>query len=77
MDVNPIKLIQLKNSWTQFKQNHPKFSSFCKAVYKTSLQEGTVIEFKVTTPDGREVRSNIKLQPSDLDFFQEIMNLKS
>ena len=77
MDVNPIKLIQLKNSWTKFKQNHPKFSSFWKAVYKTSLQEGTVIEFKVTTPDGREVRSNIKLQPSDLDFFQEIMNLKS
>ena len=42
-----------------------------------SCKEGTVIEFKVTTPDGREVRSNIKLQPSDLDFFQEIMNLKS
>lgn len=77
MDMNPMKLLQLKNSWEQFKQNHPKFSSFWKAVYKNSLNEGTVIEFKVTTPEGKELASNIKLQQSDLKFFEEIMSMKS
>lgn len=77
MDMNPLKLMQLKNSWTHFKQNHPKFSSFWKAAYNSSLKEGTIIEFKVTSPEGKELASNIKLQASDLDFFQEIMSMKS
>ena len=77
MDMNPMKLLQLKNSWGQFKQNHPKFSSFWKAVYKNSLDEGTVIEFKVTAPDGKVLASNIKLRESDLKFFEELMSMKS
>ncbi len=77
METNPRKLRQLKNSWGQFKQNHPKFSSFWKAVYKNSLDEGTVIEFKVTAPDGKVLASNIKLRESDLKFFEEIMSMKS
>lgn len=77
MDFNPVKLLQLKNSWGQFKQNHPKFSSFWKAVYKNSLDEGTVIEFKVTSPDGKVLASNIKLRESDLELFHEIMSMKS
>ena len=77
MDLNPVKLLQLKNSWGQFKQNHPKFSTFWKAVYKNSLCEGTVIEFKVTNPEGKELASNIKLKYSDLEFFEEIMGMKN
>lgn len=77
MNMNPIKLAQLKTSWGQFKQNHPKFSSFWKAVYKNSLCEGTVIEFKVTTPEGKELASNIKLRESDLKFFEDIMSMRS
>lgn len=77
MDFNPMKLLQLKNSWGQFKQNHPKFSSFWKSVYKNSLSEGTVIEFKVTSPEGNTLASNIKLKDSDLKFFEEIMSMKS
>ena len=77
MDFNPVKFLRLKNSWGQFKQNHPKFSSFWKAVYKNYLDEGTVIEFKVTAPDGKVLASNIKLRESDLELFHEIMNMKS
>ena len=77
MDFNPMKLLQLKNSWGQFKQNHHKFSSFWKSVYKNSLSEGTVIEFKVTSPEGNTLASNIKLKDSDLKFFEEIMSMKS
>lgn len=75
MSMNPMAFLQLKDSWKRFVQNHPKFPLFWKAVYKNSLEVGTVIEFKVTAPDGKELASNLKVQESDLEFLKEIMTM--
>lgn len=77
MSLNPMTLIQLKSSWERFTAAHPKFPKFWKAAYKSSLAEGTIIEFKVTAPDGKELASNIKLTKDDLELASQLKELLS
>lgn len=73
--MNPLKLLQLKSAWERFQTNHPKFPKFLSTVCKKSVMEGTVIEIRVTSPDGEEVASNIKLKADDVALFQELQDL--
>lgn len=73
--MNPLKLLQLKSAWDRFNTNHPKFPKFLSAVYKKGLAEGTVIELRVTTPEGEEMAANIKLKGDDIALFQEMQDL--
>lgn len=73
--INPLKLLQLKSAWERFKSNHPRFPLFLSAVSKRGIKKGTVIEFKVTTPEGEELVSNIKIKQSDIALFHEITNM--
>ena len=72
MGINPMMLLQLKNAWTRFTANHPKFPLFWKSVWKNGISEGTVIEFKVTTPDGKELCSNLKVSNDDLELMEQM-----
>lgn len=72
--MNPLRFIQLKSAWEQFKKNHPKFPRFVQASSQY-IQEGTVIEFRITAKDGREITSNVKLKESDILLFQELKEL--
>ncbi|WP_432626696.1 hypothetical protein [Brotaphodocola sp.] len=73
--MNPLKLLQLKSAWDRFKSNHPRFPLFLSAASKRGIKEGTVLEFKITTPEGEELVSNIKIKQDDLALFQEVTNL--
>lgn len=73
--MNPLKLLQLKSAWDRFNANHPKFPKFLSAVYKKGLAEGTVIELRVTTPEGEEMAANVKLKGDDIALFQEMQDL--
>lgn len=73
--INPVKLLQLKESWDIFKQNHPKFPRFLSVVHKHAIQEGTIIEFKVLSPDGKEYCSNIRLKKSDIALMDNIRDI--
>lgn len=75
MSLNPMTLMQLKTSWDRFTSAHPKFPKFWKAAYKSGLTEGTIIEFKVKTPDGKELASNIKLTGDDLELAARLQEL--
>lgn len=73
--MNPLKLLQFKEAWGRFKNNHPKFPNFLNAILNNGLEEGTVIEFHVTTADGKEFSSNIKLKEDDVAMFYELRDL--
>ncbi len=73
--MNPLKLLQIQNAWNTFKANHPKFPLFVDALAKEGLSEGTVIEIKVTTPEGKEFQSNIKMTASDMELIHSLKNL--
>lgn len=73
--MNLAALIQLKDAWNSFKTRHPKFPLFTKAVCEHSLAEGTVIEIKVTAPDGKVMNSNLKLRKEDLELIRYLNEL--
>jgi len=39
------------------------------------MKEGTIIAVKVTTPDGKEIESNIKITANDITTFQQLMEI--
>lgn len=75
MNINPMKLLQIKGAWEKFQQNHPKFLQFLKAAGKNALSEGSVVEISVTTADGRKMNTNIKVTRQDMELFEQIQEL--
>lgn len=68
--MNLGTLMQLKEEMMAFQTRHPKFPLFLKAVHGKALTEGTIIDIKVTAPDGQELTSNLKLTAEDLELIK-------
>lgn len=76
MNLNQLAMIQkLKECIGHFRSNHPKFPLFLNAVSREALIEGSVIEITVTTPEGRNYCSNIKLGQDDLELLECLKSL--
>lgn len=67
--MNPMQLLKAKDQLGKFKERHPKFLPFIKAIGKKA-GAGSVIEVKVTNPDGTSTTSNIKLTPEDIALLK-------
>ena len=74
--INPLRLLQLKSAWEQFQARHPKFPAFLNAASRNTLEEATIIDVTVTSPDGRQIGTNLKLTAEDLQLLQEIKELR-
>ena len=78
MNLNQLALLQqLKSGMDRFRANHPKFPMFLKAVSQDGLKEGTIVEINVTTPDGKNYWSNVKLTVDDMEFIDVLKNMGS
>lgn len=75
MAMNPMALLQLKERLNLFNQDHPKMLPFLTAV-KDKMQEGTILELKVTDVEGKEMVSNIRLTANDMETFRILTNMK-
>lgn len=75
--INPMKLLQLKNSWDRFKARHPKFPSFISSVTKGAVSQGSIIEITVTTADGKTISSNLKVTAEDMQLIEDVKELMS
>ena len=73
--INPTQLFQLMGAWQNFTANHPKFPKFLKAVAAEGIQENTIIEVSVTTPEGKTYCSNLKITQSDLELLEQFKNI--
>ncbi|MDY4515649.1 MAG: hypothetical protein ACI4EM_07315 [Hominisplanchenecus sp.] len=71
MNINPMKLMQMRNAWSQFMVRHPKLPGYFQAVSQKALQEGTVMEISIKTPDGETLASNIRLTAEDIALMAE------
>ena len=71
--MNPMQLLKAKDQIGKFRERHPKFIPFLKSL-SNKVMDGSVLEVKLTNPDGNSTTSNIKLTPEDLkilkDFFK-------
>lgn len=68
-------VMKMKSAWDTFNHNHPKFMPFCQAVGREGIGVGTIIEVKVTSPEGKEFNTNMKLTQSDLDLFEQVRSM--
>ncbi len=76
MDFNNMgAAMKLMGAWNKFKQNHPKFPAFLKAVAKMGIKEDTVLEIIVTTPEGEKIETSIKVTESDLELIQSLRQM--
>lgn len=73
--MNIQAMMQMKKAWNTFTANHPKFPGFLKAAQST-LREGTLIEFKITTAEGRTIESNLRLTASDMELMETIRQMQ-
>lgn len=73
--LNFSQLMGLKGKIDVLKANHPKFVGFVNAVNSRAIKEGTVMEIKVTTPEGEVIETAIKLQASDLEALNDIADM--
>ncbi len=73
MDIGTI--FTLKQSWSRFCKDHPKFPEFLLAVKNKGLPENTELTFVVTYPDGQSLRSGVRLKPSDAETFEKLIAL--
>ncbi|MCQ2506348.1 MAG: hypothetical protein MJ113_04130 [Lachnospiraceae bacterium] len=74
MDMNST--MKFAMAWNQFKNNHPKFPAFLKALTNKGIKEGSVVEIIVTSFDGEKIESSIKITKSDLELFESIKNMQ-
>lgn len=72
---NPSKLLKFRESWGAFEQRHPKFTIFLGAIMKSGIGQDSIVEIKITYPDGRVLESNLKVMPEDVEFLKEIGEL--
>jgi len=73
--MNPMALLTLKSSFEKFQNNHPRFIQFAQAIMQMGIQEGTILECKVITPDGKELQTNLKITQDDLEMFEKIKEM--
>ena len=73
--MNPAALFKLKAIQDTFIKNHPKFPNFLQAVKRKGIQAGDIISITIETPDGEKLESNIKVQSSDVEAFNQLMEL--
>ena len=69
-------MMKLGGLWGKFTKNHPKFPQFIKAVQKNGLKVDTIIDVKITYPDGSVVDSNLKITDTDLQIIEELKKMK-
>ena len=65
-------MMKFVGAWNSFKENHPKFPAFCKAVAQKALKEDTVIEIVVTTPENERIETSLKVKASDLELLKSL-----
>ncbi len=74
--MNPMILLQLKQRLDAFRATHPIFQNFLSFIHKNAIEEGSIIEIKVITPDGKEYESNLKLTAEDVETIRMIEDFR-
>lgn len=74
--MNPRRMLELAKLQQKFKKNHPKVFPFLKAASEKALQEGSVVDISVTTPEGKVMRTNLRIKPEDLEIVEQLKQMR-
>ncbi len=70
--MNPIDMLQLGAKVQTFKEQHPRFPAFIKKVGKEAIKENAIVEVKVTSVEGQDYVTNLRLTAEDIEFLNMI-----
>ena len=70
MDIN--SLLSLRQAWHSFRQNHPKFPDFLRAVKAKGAVPGAEITIAVSYPDGEALKAGRKLKESGAERINNL-----
>lgn len=73
--MNPMALMKIKGLLDKFRENHPKVPLFFNAVSQ-SIDEGSVIEINVTTSQGKNLCTNMRVTSDDIDMIRQIKGMQ-
>ena len=74
--MNIQALMQAKQLWSRFKQNHPKFEPFMNAVRSRGIPEGTVVSIEVEYPnEGGSMKTNMRVSEDDMEILDLLKSL--
>ena len=73
--INPFDFFKVKAGLGKLGEEHPKLFPFMKAVSAAGAREGTIVEMRVTTPEGQVLESNMKLTANDIELFRMIREI--
>ena len=74
--MNPMAFLTLKSDIDKFQENHPKFIQFIKAMSQSGgIQEGTILECKAISPEGKEISTNIRISQDDLELLEKMKEM--
>ncbi|MBP5291641.1 MAG: hypothetical protein J6Y90_03365 [Lachnospiraceae bacterium] len=74
MNINPMKLMGLKEKFNASRNSHPKFVQFVDVVSR-KIEKGTVVGIKVTLPDGKVIESNINVNEADIELLKALKGM--
>ena len=73
--MNPANTLRLMQEFNRFRNDHPRAVSFAQSIARDGLTEGTVIEIKVTAPNGEEKICNLRVLDKDLALVELMKEL--
>jgi len=68
-------LMQIKVHWNIFKTNHPKVEPFIEDIKSTPVCENMEIAIAIRYPDGKELKTGIRVTQSDLSLLDDVQKL--
>lgn len=74
--MNPMDVMQLGSRLQTFSSQHPKFGAFLREAGRDAMREGSIIEMKVTSPEGQEYVTNIRLTAEDVETINMIRSMR-
>lgn len=72
--MNPMALMKMKALGDKFKANHPKVPLFFNAAVR-EIREGSIIEITVTSPEGKNICTNMRVTADDVEMVQQIKDM--
>ncbi|MCR4694343.1 MAG: hypothetical protein K5773_03350 [Pseudobutyrivibrio sp.] len=77
MGFNPADIFKVRSAASTFNANHPKLLPFFNAAKTKVMTPGSVIEIAVTDPNGEKIETNLKVQESDIDLINLLVEIGS
>lgn len=69
--MNPFGMIKLKPLFEAFCKDHPKLLMFFAAAGQ-EVSVDSIIEIKTISPDGKTMKTNIRVNENDAKLFSEL-----